>query len=209
MGLSGDSGYYILCVGSDVRNRRILEQALAGCHTVFAVNGFEALRSVNRDAFHAYVLDYWLPDWSGLQVCRYIRKADPKVPIVICGAPAPDDYRARAFRARATWYCCKPIDHADLRRKISALLDTADLESKRAQRELLRAIDDEIELGVTAAVTQPGLEQKAISRSIERSARRKAMIRFLKAGGTLAHFDAMWSESFSTTWANHDHGGDT
>ena len=100
--------YRILCVGAHARDRSTLEEALADYHTVFAVNGLEALRVANRDVFHAYVLDYWLPDWSGLQACRHIRKTDPKVPIAICGAPALDDYRARAFRARATLYFSKP-----------------------------------------------------------------------------------------------------
>ena len=208
MHTSSESGYHVLCVGADALDRSMLGQALAGYHTVFAVNGLEALRVVNRDVFHAYVLDYWLPDWSGLQACRHIRKTDPKVPIAICGAPALDDYRARAFRARATLYFCKPTDHAAVQRKLRAFLEIAELESTRARPELLRTIDDEIQLGVTAAITRADLEQPAISRSIERSARRKALAQFLEAGGTLAHFQAMWSESFSTTWAKHDHRGD-
>ena len=66
-----------------------------------AVNAFEALREINRRVFHAYVLEYWLPDWSAVQICRHIRKSDPRVPVIIYGGAERDEDRARAFGAES------------------------------------------------------------------------------------------------------------
>src|SRR3982751_3343033 len=60
----------ILCIEDDAESRKILQEILADHRLVFACSAFEALRCVNAEFFHGYVLDYWLPDWSGPSLCR-------------------------------------------------------------------------------------------------------------------------------------------
>jgi len=194
----------ILCVQPDAKMRATLEKALAGYRTVFAVNAFEALREVNRRVFHAYVVEYWLPDWNAVQICRHIRKSDPRVPVIICGGAERDEDRARAFRAHASAYFCKPLDMPHLTRKLRALLELAELESKRARQDLEQALDEEIGLRIAEARARSGAAHLAAVCSIERSAKSKAMVKFLKAGGTLAHFEAQWTPSFSVAYARNE-----
>jgi len=184
--------------------RASLEEALIGYRTVFAVNAFEALREINRRVFHAYVLEYWLPDWNGVQICRHIRKSDPKVPVIICGGAERDENRARAFRARANAYFCGPLDLPHLTRKLRALLELAEIESKRATQHLEDAIDEEIKRRIAELRARSGVAHLAAARAIERSAKSKAMVKFLKAGGTLAHFEAQWTPSFSVAYARNE-----
>lgn len=202
--LADSKHHDVLCVQPDAKARASLEQALVGYRTVFAVNAFEGLRELNRRVFHAYVLEYWLPDWSGVQVCRHIRKSDPRVPVIICGGADRDEDRARAFRGRANAYFPRPVDLPHLTRKLRMLLELAELESKRARHEAERAIDEEIQRRIAEARARPGLAHLAVARAIERSAKSKAMVKFLKAGGTLAHFEAQWTPSFSAACARNE-----
>jgi DNA-binding response OmpR family regulator len=161
------------------------------------------MREINRQAFHAYVLEYWVPHWSGSSACREIRKADPKVPILFCSA-AGDDERARALRAGASDFIPKPIDPPKLRRKVRVLLELAELQSRRAQVEEQIAIDDELRSRAADAIARTGLAKLTAARAIERSARTKALAQYLVGGGTRAHFDALWNPTFSQSWATYD-----
>jgi DNA-binding response OmpR family regulator len=197
------SDYRILCVEPDAQALAMMEKALTGYRLVLAVNGFEALREMNRGSFHAYVLDYWLPNWSGLDVCRHIRRSDPKVPVIFC-AGAGGDARARAVRAGASELLDKPVDPPLLRRRLRALLEVADFESKRAHVEERLAIDDELRRRMADAMARTGLARLSAARAIERSARAKALADYLKAGGGLAYFDAAWGPTFSSAWQTYD-----
>ena len=67
----------VLCADHDAAVHRMVTELLPACGTMPVANAFEALRAVNSKPFDLYVLDYWLPDLSGLNLCREIRKVDP------------------------------------------------------------------------------------------------------------------------------------
>src|ERR1700709_2022031 len=125
----------VLCVEPGTESRMILEEVLPDHELVFVSSAFEALSAVNKRGFHGYVLDYWLPDWSGPALCREIRKSDPHAPIIFCTAAARDTDRARAMRAGANAYLCKPLDPEVLRSKLRAFLTLAEMASLRAKVE--------------------------------------------------------------------------
>jgi DNA-binding response OmpR family regulator len=194
---------HILCVEPDPASQALLEQALTGFHVVFAVDGYETMREINRHAFHAYVLEYRVPHWSGLSACREIRRDDPKVPILFCSTAGGDEC-ARALSAGATDFVPKPIDPPKLRRKVRVMLELAELESRRAQVEEQIAIDEELRSRAADAIARTGLAKLAAARAIERSARAKALAQYLAGGGTRAHFEALWNPTFARSWALYD-----
>jgi two-component system response regulator MprA len=200
---STDQCVSILCVEPDAQARAAVEEALTGYHLVFAVNGYEALRVIDSRLFHAYVLEFWLPGWPGLQACRDIRRSDPRVPIVFCTSADRDEDRARALEAGASDYLHKPVDPSQLRRKLRVLLELAELHSKRAERDERLAIDDALRERAAEAMARTGLARLAAARAIESTAKTKALSQYLKAGGTLAHFEAAWGPSFSSAWARY------
>jgi len=194
----------ILCIEAEPVARALLTEALIGYDVVFAATGYDAMREVNLRAYDAYVLDYWIPGWSGLGLCRHVRNEDPTVPIIFCAA-ASGDSRARAVRAGASAYFPKPIDPPQLRRQLRTLLELAELSSKRAHVDARRAIDDELSERAADAMARAGMAQLSAARAIiERTARAKALAEYLKAGGTLAYFNAAWQPTFSTAWARYD-----
>jgi DNA-binding response OmpR family regulator len=193
----------ILVVDDDPEFRGVLEEILSDHTIAFARNAFEAIRQLNSGTFHAYILDYWLPDWSGVSLCREVRKTDPHAPIVFCTAAARDEDQARAMRAGASAYLCKPLDPRTLRAKLGAFISLSELESLRAKIEEERAVQDELERRLEYARTQSEHAKVLAASSIERTARGKAYKAFIDARGTRAHFESWWPQVYSSARANH------
>jgi DNA-binding response OmpR family regulator len=194
----------VLVVDDDTEFRAVIEEILSDHSLVFAKNAFEAIRHVNTSTFHAYVLDYWLPDWSGAALCREIRKSDPHAPIVFCMAAARDQDRSRAIRAGASAYLCKPIDPQMLRAKLGAFISLSELESLRAKVDEERAVQDELERRFSQVIAQTEHAKTLAASSIERTARAKAYKAFMEARGTRAHFESWWPQVFQSARANHN-----
>jgi DNA-binding response OmpR family regulator len=195
----------ILCVDDDAEARFLFNQLLSDYKIVFAQNAFEALRSANSGSFHAYLLDYWLPDWSGPSLCRELRTIDPHAPILFCTAAARDTDRARGLRAGANAYLCKPLDPDMLRGKLRTLLTLSQMESLQAKIEEERVIQEELERRLADTRKRLELANSLIASSIERTARSRAYKAFIEARGTRAHFDEWWPAIYGSARSNrHD-----
>src|SRR5918996_970214 len=57
--------------------------------------------------FDLYLLDSWLPDGSGLDLCRQIREFDKATPIVFYSAAAYEIDREKAIKSGAQAYLTK------------------------------------------------------------------------------------------------------
>jgi CheY-like chemotaxis protein len=194
----------ILCIEDDAESRKILQEILADHRLVFACSAFEALRRVNAEFFHGYVLDYWLPDWSGPALCREIRKIDPHAPIVFCTGAVRDADRNRALRAGASAYLCKPIEPDMLRSKLRTFLTLAEMESLRAKIEEEHAVQSELQRRLSHVQSRLDTAKELMASSIERTAKAKAYKAFIEARGTRAHFENWWPHVYQSARANHD-----
>jgi sigma-B regulation protein RsbU (phosphoserine phosphatase) len=192
----------ILCVQADEEERALLAELLRAYRMVFACNAYEALRELGRGVFDAYVLDLWLPDWSGAQLCREVRKIDPHGPVLFCTAAARLEDRHRAIRAGGSAYLCKPIDPLRLLAQLRVLLELADLESIRARIEADRATQAELERRVAEVFKRTGESRRSAVRAVERVSKAKAAVAFSKCGGTKANFERWWPTLFAGAWAN-------
>jgi DNA-binding response OmpR family regulator len=193
----------ILYVDDDPETRALLTHVLSEYDVVFAANAFEALRNVNHRPFHGYILDYWLPDWSGPSLCREIRKIDPHAPIIFCTAAARDNDRARAMRAGANAYLCKPVAPDVLRSKLRAFLTLSEMESLQAKLEEERVVQEELERRLSDARVHIDKASALVSSSMERTARTRAYKAFIDARGTRAHFEGWWVNVFESARASH------
>ena len=194
----------ILCVEDDAESRSVLANVLSDHKLVFASNAFEALRHVNAGSHHGYVLDYWLPDWSGPALCREIRKVDPHGPVVFCTAAARDSDRNRALRAGANAYLTKPIDPDALRAKLRAFLTLAEVESLRAKVDEEHAVQEELQRRLGNVIGQVNYARELVATSIERTARTRAYKAFIEARGTRAHFESWWPQVYSSVRASRE-----
>ena len=67
------------------------------------------------DAFHAYIIDWRLPDMNGIEVTRQIRSLGDDTPIIILTAYDWSDIEAEAREAGVTAFCAKPMFMSDIR----------------------------------------------------------------------------------------------
>jgi CheY-like chemotaxis protein len=192
----------VLCVQPKHDSHESLRRALHDHEVAIVANGFEALRLFNMSAFDAYVPAYWLPDWSGTQLCREIRKNDPHVPICFYVSATAEGPRKRALRAGANAYICASAGPGALRHQLHNLLRAVEPKNKEA-----RAVAESIiqaDLKRRRVGGGPLLEEAKSSawNAMERAAKVKARIAFIKAGGTLAYFERCWRPMFENTAAN-------
>lgn len=68
-----------------------------------------------NDAFHAYIIDWRLPDMNGIEVTRQIRRLGDNTPIIILTAYDWTDIEVEARAAGVTAFCSKPMFMSDLR----------------------------------------------------------------------------------------------
>jgi DNA-binding response OmpR family regulator len=192
----------ILCVDDDTESTEVLREILCDYTLTCAATAFEAIRAINTRFFHAYILDYWLPDWTGVQLSRAIRETDPHGPIIFCTAAARDEDRKRALRSGANAYFCKPIDPERLRRQLRVHIELSELESLRAKTEEELAVTDELKRRLSNALSRAEAARHLATEAMERTVRTKAYRAFVEARGTRAHFESWWPNVFGSARAS-------
>jgi DNA-binding response OmpR family regulator len=88
----------------------------------FARDFDEGLRLAWRRCFDLYILDNWLPDGSGIGLCRIIRDFDHRTPILFYSAAAYEGDIQEALRSGAQAYLVKPVSLDDLERTVVRLI---------------------------------------------------------------------------------------
>ena len=192
-----------LCALPEGNSKAFLEEAFHGQRLTFAHSAYEALRNLHAGTFDFYVLDYWLPDLSGVALCREIRKVDPSSPIVFCTATDRDDSKRRALNAGADAYLAHPVQPQVLRERMALLVERADANSLGAKREEELAIDAELARRAAAATARTEHAQALVASATERAARAKAFKAFIDSGGTRANFERWWPQALTTAQATH------
>jgi two-component system, OmpR family, response regulator MprA len=120
----------ILIVDDDRALRDALRRALVlgGYETVPAESGEAALAQVTSAPPDAVVLDIGLPDIDGLEVCRRLRAAGDRVPVLMLTARDAVTDRIDGLDAGADDYLVKPFDVGELKARLRALLRRSGVE---------------------------------------------------------------------------------
>jgi len=136
----------ILVVDDDRAVREALERALGleGFDVELAADGAEALAAVERREPDAIVLDVLMPGVDGLEVCRLLRKAQSRVPILMLTVRDDLGDRVEGLDAGADDYLGKPFELEELLARVRALLRRA---APGSSGEILRFADLTLDLG--------------------------------------------------------------
>ena len=98
---------------------------LSGYRVIKTYGGAAAMKMLGQEHPHALVLDLMMPDISGLEVLRYIRR-DPTlmdIPVIIVTAKSmPADVQG-GLDAGATTYLTKPVSFSDLRQAVAQAIE--------------------------------------------------------------------------------------
>jgi CheY-like chemotaxis protein len=100
----------ILCVDDNEDNCFMLTNLLGreGYEAKSVESIEQALEFARKDSFNLYVLDSWLSEGSGTDLCQKIREFDSQTPIIFYSGAAYDSDRREALRAGANAFVAKP-----------------------------------------------------------------------------------------------------
>lgn len=90
-----------------------------------AADGSEALKLFAGDSFNLILLDVMMPEMSGYDVCREIRKADAVVPIIMLTAKGEEIDKVVGLQLGADDYVTKPFGVHELIARTEAVLRRA------------------------------------------------------------------------------------
>ena len=107
-------GSRILCVDDDQYStewvRRSLTLAKVPAALTAVSTGREAFTLLSREAFDLCILEYPLPDMTGVQLCSLMRQSGSGVPVMFLTAMNRPIDREKAAASGADDYLCKPDD---------------------------------------------------------------------------------------------------
>ena len=92
--------------------------------------GRDALREVERGQIEVVILDLGLPDLSGLDVLRGIKKLDPLLPVIMLTASTEEKHTVEALHLGAFTYLTKPYNSYELRFALRQIADAQRLASQ-------------------------------------------------------------------------------
>ncbi len=96
-----------------------------GHHVEIAVDGHEASRRGREAGWDVILLDVMLPLKDGFEVCRELRRARVRTPIMMLTAKAQDAEKVMGLDMGADDYVTKPFSPRELRARVRALLRRA------------------------------------------------------------------------------------
>lgn len=116
----------VLLVEDETAQREVLSYNLEaeGFEVIIAVTGDEALLLVKEEAPDLILLDWMLPNVSGIEVCRQI-KARPEtrsIPVIMLSARSEELDRVRGLETGADDYVVKPYSVAELMARLRTQL---------------------------------------------------------------------------------------
>jgi CheY-like chemotaxis protein len=116
----------ILCVEDDEDTCILFKIMLSDLQVITANTLAEALTLARHERFDLYLLDSFLPDGTGINLCQLIRQFDQKTPLLFCSADAYPSSQEKALQAGAQVYLIKPVEPSILRAVVLLLLQAPD-----------------------------------------------------------------------------------
>ena len=113
----------ILIVDDDPTLCEALTAALIPSYQVLTLaTGLGTLEVVGQQSVDVVLLDYLLPDVSGLSVLQSLRLTHPSLPVILMTGFGSEDVAVEAFRGGIVDYLKKPIRPDDLLARVEHLL---------------------------------------------------------------------------------------
>jgi two-component system response regulator MprA len=134
----------VLVVDDEPAVRRALERALRldSYDVALAADGEEALDALASKPADAVILDVAMPRLDGLEVCRRLRQAGDRTPVLMLTARDAIDDRVQGLDVGADDYRVKPFALRELQARLRALLRRS---NEGGDGETLRYADLELD----------------------------------------------------------------
>ncbi|HWK25087.1 MAG TPA: response regulator transcription factor [Solirubrobacter sp.] len=142
----------VLIVDDEPAVRAALDRALRldGYEVGLAADGGEALDQLADTHHDAVILDVMMPGVDGLEVCRRLRSAGDRTPVLMLTARDAVDDRVAGLDAGADDYLVKPFALKELKARLRALLRRAEAPGEE-NGDVLRFADLTLDRGAWEA----------------------------------------------------------
>src|ERR1700690_3451562 len=87
-----------------------------------ATNGQEAIALLESNVFNVVVVDFQLPDTTGLELARKVRERNDHTMVILMTGHASLEMAVKAIQEAVYDYLIKPVDPAQLQRTIERAL---------------------------------------------------------------------------------------
>ena len=128
----------------------------------FSETGEEAIQSIKKNVPDLVILDWILPDFSGIEVCKQIKKINKlkNIPVLMLTAKSEEEDKVRGFESGVDDYVTKPFSYKEILLRVKSLLKRTkptlvedisifhDLKVDRITKRIFRG-DKEIKVGPT------------------------------------------------------------
>jgi DNA-binding response OmpR family regulator len=186
----------VLLVEDEEEAKELAVGVLAEYTLICARNFDEGLRAARRGYFDLYILDNWLPDKSGVELCGAIREFDPHTPILFYSAAAYAKDIQESLLAGAQAYIVKPIIPDELRQAVARLISVPPETAFEARRAECAAIREELAVRQTENIERIWRAKKKYLHARVKAIRLRAEMAFLDAGGARGAFAREWLPLF-------------
>ena len=154
----------LLIVDDDPELLRFLLEELSGAghHCTGCDNGQDALVKLRQETFDLAVLDWTLPDFTGVELCRRLRRSGNTTPVLMLSARDDVDERVQALDAGVDDYLTKPFNLKELHARVRARLRRGGYEQELREENKPLQLGD-LELNPTQRTVQRGGLDLALS----------------------------------------------
>jgi two-component system phosphate regulon response regulator PhoB len=128
----------------------------------FSETGEEGIQSIKKNVPDLIILDWMLPDFSGIEVCNQIKKNNKlkNIPVLMLTAKSEEEDKVRGFESGVDDYVTKPFSYKEILLRVKSLLKRTkptlvedisifhDLKVDRITKRIFRG-DKEIKVGPT------------------------------------------------------------
>lgn len=123
----------ILIVEDEIKVAETIKAYLEkeGFNAYFAILGSAAMNILNEKNINLIVLDLMLPDMSGEDICKQVRKTSD-IPIIVLTAKSSEDSKVNILNLGADDYLIKPFSPRELTARVKAVLRRAGLFSENS-----------------------------------------------------------------------------
>ena len=112
----------ILCVDDDTDTCELFQFVLDEYDFVSAHSVENTLALIESRRFDLYIFDNWLPDGSGIELCRRVRALGFETPIIFVSGAAQTKDVEDAVASGANKYLIKPCEPDVLRKIVKELV---------------------------------------------------------------------------------------
>ena len=121
------SVYKILLADDEIALRFLLTETLSdeGYAISEVEDGQQAMEQLQKETYDLIVLDYMMPERTGVEVCEWLRNSDNvnrDIPVILLTAKALEKDKEKAKAAGVTTYIVKPFSPLQLIDTVGLLL---------------------------------------------------------------------------------------